>query len=108
MRLLRHMQAKDMQGKKSGGRLGKRKATNNCKAMNIINKDQDFEVSTTTKSYPRTTVKAGDSGATLLRIHTSNLVMLMDQDVDLAHSVQSLLFHGMHARLAARLEESTA
>jgi hypothetical protein len=108
MRLLRHMQAKDMQHKKIGGRLGKRKAKNNIKDRDIINKDKDGEVTTTTKSYQRTTVKAGDGGATLLRIHTSNLVMLMDHDVDLAHSVRSLLFHGMHAKLAARLEESTA
>jgi hypothetical protein len=101
MRLLRYMQ-----GKERGGRLDKRKAKSNNR--DIINKDKDRLVSTTTKPYTRTTVKAGDAGATLLRIHTSNLVMLMDQDVDLAHSVRSLLFHGMHAKLAARLEESTA
>jgi hypothetical protein len=91
MRLLRYMQ-----GKERGSRVDKRKAKNNKR--DIIN----------TKSYTRTTVKAGDGGATLLRIHTSNLVMLMDQDVDLAHAMRSLLFHGMHAKLAARLEESTA
>jgi hypothetical protein len=110
MRLLRHMQAKDMQIKERGGRLGKRKAKNqnNNRDRDTINKDKDRIVSTTTKTYRRTTVKAGDTGATLLRIHTSNLVMLMDQDVDLAHSVRSLLFQGMHAKLAARLEESTA
>jgi hypothetical protein len=101
MRLLRYMQ-----GKERGGRLDKRKAKSNNR--DIIKKDKDRLVSTTTKPYTRTTVKAGDAGATLLRIHTSNLVMLMDQDVDLAHSVRSLLFHGMHAKLAARLEESTA
>jgi hypothetical protein len=96
MRLLRHMQAKDR-----GGPFSKRKAKNH-------NKDKEHEDTTSTKSYPRTTVKAGDAGATLLRIHTSNLVMLMDHDVDLAHSVRSLLFRGMHDKLAARLEESTA
>jgi hypothetical protein len=96
MRLLRHMQAKER-----GGRSGKRKAKNH-------NKDKEHEETTTTKSYPRTTVKAGDTGATLLRIHTSNLIMLMDQDLDLAHAVRSLLFQGMHAKLAARLEDSTA
>jgi hypothetical protein len=108
MRLLRHMQAKEMKIKERGGRLGKRKAKNSSRDRDIINNDKDGEVSTTTKSYRRTTVKAGDAGATLLRIHTSNLVMLMDQDVDLAHSVRSLLFHGMHTKLASRLEESTA
>jgi hypothetical protein len=107
MRLLRHMQAKDLQVKERG-RLGKRKAKNNNRDRDIIIKDKDREVTTITKSYRSTTVKAGEAGATLLRIHTSNLVMLMDQDVDLAHSVRSLLFHGMHAKLAARLEESTA
>jgi hypothetical protein len=96
MRLLNHMQAKER-----GGRFGKRKAKNQ-------NKDKDHEETSTKKSYPRTTVKAGDAGATLLRIHTSNLVMLMDQDVELAHAVRSILFQGMHDKLAARLEESTS
>jgi hypothetical protein len=99
MRLLRHMQAKE--AKERGGPLGKHKAKNHSKG-------KDHKETTTTKSYPRTTVKAGDAGATLLRIHTSNLVMLMDHDVELAHAVQSLLFQGMHDKLAARLEESTS
>jgi hypothetical protein len=94
MRLLRHMQAKER-----GGPFSKRKAKNHNK-----DKEQHEDTtSTTTKSYPRTTVKAGDTGATLLRIHTSNLVMLMDHDVELAHAVRSLLFQGMHDKLAARL-----
>jgi hypothetical protein len=104
MRLLGHMQAKEREG-----RLGRRKAKkyNKDKGKNANSKDKDHE-EITTKSYPRTTVKAGDAGATLLRIHTSNLVMLMDHDVELAHAVRSLLFQGMHDKLAARLEESTS
>jgi hypothetical protein len=112
MRLLRHMQAKE-RGSLLG--LGKRKAKNNNKDKDTNNKDndtnnkdKDHEDTANAKSYPRTTVKAGDAGATLLRIHTSNLVMLMDHDVELAHAVRSLLFQGMHDKLAARLEESTA
>jgi hypothetical protein len=103
IRLLRHMQAKER-----GGRFGKRKAKNQKEDRDTYNKDKDHEETSTTKSYPRTTVKAGDAGATLLRIHTSNLVMLMDQDVELAHAVRSILFQGMHDKLAARLEESTS
>jgi hypothetical protein len=96
MRLLHHMQAKERRGS-----FGKRKAKNH-------NKAKDHEETSTKSSYPRTTVKAGDAGATLLRIHTSNLGMLMDNDVELAHAVRSILFQGMHDKLAARLEESTA
>jgi hypothetical protein len=103
IRLLRHMQAKER-----GGRFGKRKTKNQNKDKDTYNKDKDHEETSTNKSYPRTTVKAGEAGATLLRIHTSNLVMLMDQDVDLAHTVRSILFQGMHDKLAARLEESTS
>jgi hypothetical protein len=104
MRLLRHMQAKEREG-----RLGKRKVKkhNKDKGKDASSKDEDNEATTATMAYPRTTVKAGDAGATLLRIHTSNLVMLMDHDVELAHAVRSLLFQGMHDKLAARLEEST-
>jgi hypothetical protein len=59
--------------------------------------------STTTKQHPRSTAKAGESGATLLRIHTSNLSMLMDNDLELAQAVRSLLFQGMQDKLAAQM-----
>jgi hypothetical protein len=89
MRLFRSMQAKKT------GRNSKRK-TKKIKDCNI-NKNKE-----TTKSYPCTTVKAGDAGATLLRIHTSNLIMAMDRDVELADAVRSLVFQCMHDKLAAR------
>jgi hypothetical protein len=57
-----------------------------------------------TKDYPRTTVEAGPSGASLLRIHTANLSMLMDADQDMAHSIRTLLFQSMQDKLAAQYE----
>jgi hypothetical protein len=103
MRLLRSMQAKERGSSRGGG--GKQRKNKNNSNNNSSNNNKDYK-DETTKSYPRTTVKAGDAGATLLRIHTSNLIMFMDHDVDLAHAVRSLLFQGMHDKLAARLEES--
>jgi hypothetical protein len=91
MRLFRSMQAKKT------GRNGKRKTKKNKDSDSNNNEE-------TTKSYPCMTVKAGDAGATLLRIHTSNLIMSMDRDVELANAVRSLVFQCMHDKLAARHE----
>lgn len=52
-------------------------------------------------SKKRTTFTAGEQGATLLRIHTSNLTKLMEHNVELAQAVRSLLFQGMQDKLAA-------
>jgi len=56
------------------------------------------------KEYPRSTVKAGSGGATLLRIHTSNLSQLMESDQELDQVMRTLLFQGMQDKLAAQLE----
>lgn len=58
-------------------------------------------------SGPRTTVRA-TSNATLLRIHTPNLKMLMDNDQDFADTIRTLLFQGMEAKLNAKLLEASA
>ena len=47
----------------------------------------------------RTTTKAGPNGATLLQIDTSKLTMLMDNDSNLAQSIQCLLINGMQNKL---------
>jgi hypothetical protein len=49
-------------------------------------------------------VKAGGSGATLLRIDTKKLSMLMDHDQSLAESIRSLLVKGMTEKLSALVE----
>ena len=56
------------------------------------------------KEYPRSTVKAGPGGATVLRIHTSNLSQLMESDQELDQVMRTLLFQGMQDKLAAQLE----
>jgi hypothetical protein len=64
---------------------------------------------TTRLSYPRTTIKAGGSiGATLLRIHTPSLKMLMDTDPHFADSIRTMLLHGMQAKLMAQFEKESS
>lgn len=57
--------------------------------------------------HPRTTIRAGPSGAVLLRIHTPNLKLLMDSDPQLTDSIRMLLFQGMQAKLSAHHELTT-
>lgn len=59
-------------------------------------------------SYPKTTIQAGAAGATLLRIHTSKLTMLMKHDQELAQSIRSLLVKGMEDKLTALMTKKTA
>jgi hypothetical protein len=49
-------------------------------------------------------IKAGGSGATLLRIDTQRLNMLMDHDPSLAESIRTLLVKGMSEKLSAFVE----
>ena len=51
-----------------------------------------------------TTIRAGGSGATLLRINTKKLSMLMDHDKGLAESIRSLLVKGMREKLSALMD----
>jgi hypothetical protein len=48
-----------------------------------------------------TTVTAGPGGATLLRIHKTPLLKLMEDDVELAHSIRDLMFQGLQDKLTA-------
>jgi hypothetical protein len=58
--------------------------------------------SSSKKAYLRTTVEAGPSGATLLRVKISNLNRLMAFDQDLAQTIRNLLFQTMQDKLAAQ------
>jgi hypothetical protein len=49
-------------------------------------------------------IKAGGSGATLLRIDTNKLNFLMEHDPSLAESIRSLLVKGMTEKLNALVE----
>lgn len=83
-----------------GGRglLGERRLLRRLEQSNKKNSKSD--------TYPRTTVRA-TSAATLLRIHTPNLKLLMDNDQKFANSIRTLLFQGMEAKLTAQLQEAT-
>mmetsp|Transcript_1390 Transcript_1390/g.1943 ORF Transcript_1390/g.1943 Transcript_1390/m.1943 type:complete len:301 (-) Transcript_1390:245-1147(-) len=54
-------------------------------------------------SYAKTTTKVGPKGATLLRVDTSKLTMLMDNDANLAQSIRCLLMNGMQDKLLSVL-----
>jgi len=55
-------------------------------------------------SFPKTTTKAGGpTGATLLRINTSKLTMLMDNDEQLAQSIRCLFMTEMQEKVSALL-----
>lgn len=53
-----------------------------------------------------TTVVAGASGATVLRLCTKKLQLLLQTDQDLAESMRNLAVRGMQDKLAAHLEEN--
>lgn len=53
--------------------------------------------------FPKTTIKAGVQGATLLRIHSSKLVNLMKNDDKLAKSIRSLIFKAMQEKLSSAM-----
>ena len=58
----------------------------------------------TTTDVPRNethTVRAGPSGATLLRIHRPNLKVLMKSDEELTESIRTLVLYGMRDKLKA-------
>jgi hypothetical protein len=64
--------------------------------------DDDNEVDDfSTEEYPKTTLKAGLSGATLLRINTSKLKKLMKNDASLAKSIRRLIIKGIQDKLMA-------
>jgi len=52
-------------------------------------------------TYPKITVRAGDGGATLLRINTQKLKHMMAHDSHLADSIRRLLFSSMQDKLNA-------
>ena len=54
-------------------------------------------------SFPPTTLTAGETGATLLRIRSEKLKSLMAHDVHIAESVRKLLFRSMQDKLQAAL-----
>ncbi|EEC44496.1 predicted protein [Phaeodactylum tricornutum CCAP 1055/1] len=60
--------------------------------------------SSSKKAYLRTTVEAGPSGATLMRVKISNLNRLMAFDQDLAQTIRNLLFQTMQDKLAAQCQ----
>jgi hypothetical protein len=55
-------------------------------------------------SCQKPVIKAGGSGATLLRIDNKNLSILMDHDQSLAESIRSLLVKAMTEKLNALVE----
>lgn len=59
---------------------------------------------TASDHHPRTTVKAGSSGATVLRIHNPNLSMLMSTDQELTKCMRTLVLQGMQDKLSAQLK----
>lgn len=58
-------------------------------------------------AIPRSTVKA-TSTATLLRIHTPSVKLLMENDQEFADSIRTLVFQGMEAKLHAQLKETSS
>lgn len=72
-------------------------------------KNGDEDTSSTTDHHQATTaskIKAGPSGATLLRIDTAKLLNLMDDDDQLADGIRSIIFAGMQEKLAQVMEEN--
>jgi hypothetical protein len=65
----------------------------------------DKTAEATTIQHPSPEIQAGETGATLIRLHMKKLKMLMDQDPDLAEAIQSLLVKGMHEKLSALMKQ---
>jgi hypothetical protein len=60
------------------------------------------------EDLPKTTIKAGDQGATLLRIQSSKLIELMKNDDKLAKSIRSLIVKGMQQKLSTAMRKNMA
>ncbi|KAI2496458.1 hypothetical protein MHU86_18042 [Fragilaria crotonensis] len=66
--------------------------------------DLSFASPTSSRSeYPKTTVKAGTNGATLLRIDTVKLKSMMKNDDSLDRAIRNMILDAMHARIASLL-----
>jgi hypothetical protein len=83
------------------GLLGERHLSKSLErsSKNKSKNSSNGEAVSSSSSYPKTTICAGDKGATLLRIQTSKLTTLMDHDPELAQSIRSLLMKGMEEKL---------
>jgi hypothetical protein len=60
------------------------------------------------EELPKTTIKAGDEGATLLRIHSSKLIKLMKNDHNLAKSIRSWIIMDMQQKLSTAMRTNMA
>jgi hypothetical protein len=66
--------------------------------------DLTFACRSTKKiDYPMTTAKAGQNGATLLRLDTLKLKKMMKQDDNLDKAVRNMLLDGMQAQISLLL-----
>ena len=63
---------------------------------------RDVEVPSSCQ-YPQATIKAGPSGARVMRVHKKKLLQLMENDVKLSDSIQALLVNGMERELEVLL-----
>ena len=68
--------------------------------------DLTFACRSTKTEYPKTTAKAGENGATLLRLDTVKLKRMMKQDDSLDKAVRNMLLDGMQARISLLLSGS--
>lgn len=69
--------------------------------------DLTFACRSTKTDFPKTTAKAGENGATLLRLDTVKLKKMMKQDDSLDKAVRNMLLDGMQARISLLLSGST-
>ena len=56
-------------------------------------------------AVPDAQARVGSTGATFLRIRTSQLKQLTNHDESLASSMRHLLFHGLSSKLAAKFAQ---
>lgn len=67
---------------------------------------QLLDSSSNVETPPTPKIKAGGTGATMIRINNRKLKDLMDQDEELSESIKSLLVKGMHEKLSALMTNS--
>ena len=77
------------------GLLGERRLLS---SLDKANSAKTKTANNNTPLRPRITVQA-ESPCVVLRMHTPTLQMLMDNDHSLAHSIRTMLFHGMEVKL---------
>jgi len=93
-------------------RLDNRKQSNNPRKKNHKSSfatgqcNEESSSSSATSPFSKATISAGPAGATLLRINTSKLIMLMDNDAQLAQSIRCLLMTEMQEKLLFHLAKA--